>query len=298
VAGEATDIDISLIPSIGMPLLLSLVTIGAGIAIYRGLSTVRERIAGLLAAIGWGPDHGFDQAVAGTVRASFRLTRLVQNGRMDIYMTATFLVIGLALLLPMVIAGELPDWPTFTGLAFHEAVVLLIAVIGLGAVLYAKDRLYAIISLGIQGFAVALIFVLFGAPDLGFTQFMVETLSVVILALVMTRLKLTEDDHRPTREKALDISVAALCGVGLTLMLLSVVQLPFDASLSEFFATYSRSIAHGRNIVNVILVDFRGVDTLGEIAVVMCAGLAILAMIRVRFGKRVIHDGAASEGEA
>ena len=54
-----------------------------------------------------------------------------------------------------------------------------------------------------------------------------------------------------------------------------------------FFTEYSRAIAHGRNIVNVILVDFRGVDTLGEIAVVMAAGLAILALIRMRLGRRV-----------
>ena len=60
-----------------------------------------------------------------------------------------------------------------------------------------------------------------------------------------------------------------------------MTQLPFDAALSEFFSAHSRAIAHGRNIVNVIIVDFRGLDTLGEIAVVMIAGLAILALIRM-----------------
>ena len=69
--------------------------------------------------------------------------------------------------------------------------------IGLGAVLRANNRLTAIVSLGIQGFAVALLFMLLGAPDLSFTQFMIETLSVVILALVMTRLRLSPADHRP-----------------------------------------------------------------------------------------------------
>ena len=59
-------------------------------------------------------------------------------------------------------------------------------------------------------------------------------------------------------------------------------EIPFDARLSDFFAEHSRAIAHGRNIVNVIIVDFRGLDTLGEIAVVMVAGLAILALLRVR----------------
>jgi len=114
---------------------------------------------------------------------------------------------------------------------------------------------------------------------------MVETLSVVILALVMTRLRLSPADHRPLGQKTLDFSVASLCGAALGLLLLRITQVPFDPVLSEFFAANSRVIAHGRNIVNVIIVDFRGLDTLGEIAVVMIAGLAILALVRIRAGR-------------
>src|SRR5690606_2101622 len=132
----------------------------------------------------------------------------------------------------------------------------------------------------IQGFAVAMLFMLFGAADLSFTQFMVETLSVVILALVLTRLNLLPKDHRPLRQKTLDLTIATLCGGGLGLLLLRITQVPFDAGLSEFYAQYSRVIAHGRNVVNVVIVDFRGLDTLGEISVVMITGLAILALIR------------------
>ncbi|MBL0936207.1 MAG: putative monovalent cation/H+ antiporter subunit A [Rhizobiaceae bacterium] len=290
VAGEPLEIDISLIPSIGVPLLLSLVTVALGYVIYRMLGDVRERVAATLAAIGWGPDKGFDQAVRGIVRGAHGATGLIQNGRMETYMTLTFAVIAAAFLVPLVWAGEMPSFPQMPVLTLYEIVVIAIAVIGLGAVLFADDRLTAIVSLGIQGFAVALIFLLFGAPDLGFTQFMVETLSVVILALVITRLKLAKSDHRPTREKLVDVTVAVLCGLGLMLALLKVTELTFDPALSVFFTEYSRVIAHGRNIVNVILVDYRGVDTMGEIAVVMAAGLAILALVRVRLGRRVVHD--------
>jgi multicomponent Na+:H+ antiporter subunit A len=223
------------------------------------------------------------------VRGAHGATGLIQNGRMETYMTLTFGIIALAFLIPLVGAGEMPAFPQLPVLTLYEIVVLALAVIGLGAVLYADDRLTAIVSLGIQGFAVALIFLLFGAPDLGFTQFMVETLSVVILALVMTRLKLAKSDHRPTGEKALDVTVASLCGIGLMLALFKVTEISFDPTLSVFFTEYSRVIAHGRNIVNVILVDYRGVDTMGEIAVVMAAGLAILALVRVRLGRRVQH---------
>src|SRR5690606_4597539 len=143
--------------------------------------------------------------MAGLVRAAAAVTRLVQSGRMEIYMTATFAVIALALLVPPAVYGEwprLPVWPA--NVPFHELAVMVLAVVGIAAVLTASNRLTAIVALGIQGFCVAVLFLLFGAPDLAFTQFMIETLSVVILALVMTRLKLTPRDHRPLREKIPD----------------------------------------------------------------------------------------------
>lgn len=283
VAGRTVEITISLIPSLGLPLLLSVVTAAFGVFVLMRLDQARDAVARLLAAIGWGPDRGFDQAMRGLVRFSVAITGVVQNGRMDFYMAVTFVAVALAMLVPMVAYGELPQWPAFPDLTFYEWTILAIAVIGLGAIIQAKDRLTAIVCLGIQGFAVAVIFMLMGAPDLSFTQFMVETLSVVILALAMTRLRLTVADHRPLGEKVTDTAIAILCGGALGLYLLRVTQVPFDPTLSEFFQTYSYAIAHGRNIVNVILVDFRGIDTLGEIAVVMIAGLAILAMVRIRW---------------
>lgn len=295
VAGTQVHAHISLIPHIGLPLLLSGVTVAIGAAIYLGLARIRAMLAALLAAIGWGPDKGFDQAIVGTLRLSRAVTLVLQNGRMDRYMTVTFIVIAAALFLPPALFSEFPAWPAFPQLQFYEWVVILIAVIGLWSVLAAASRLTAIVSLGIQGFAVALLFVLMGAPDLSFTQFMVETLSVVILALVMTRLRLSPADHRPTGEKTVDALIAAACGLGFGLMLLRVTQGAFDDTLSRFFSDHSYVIAHGRNIVNVILVDFRGLDTLGEIAVVMIAGLAILALIRIRFSQSEPDEAAKAE---
>ncbi|WP_052161588.1 putative monovalent cation/H+ antiporter subunit A [Hoeflea sp. BAL378] len=283
VAGQAETVSISVIPHMGPALILSLVTVAFGIVAYLMHDRLRAGIAWLLAAIGWGPDRGFDQLISGLVRLSVAVTRLVQPGRLDIYMTVTFLMVALALIGPMAWYGEWPSMPVWPADAqFHELVVIAIAFIGLLAVIYARDRLTAIVSLGIQGFAVALIFMLFGAPDLSFTQFMVETLAVVILALVMTRLKLTSADHRPTGRKLVDLTVSLACGGGFMLYLLAVTQQPFNTALSDFFSAYSKVVAHGANVVNVIIVDFRGTDTLGEIAVVMVTGLAILSLIRIR----------------
>jgi len=271
-------------PSIhfNLPFALSVVTVTLGLLILWQLDRARMLIAALLKLIGWGPDQGFDQFVRTIIRLAAMVTRFIQPGRLEIYLTVTFIVVAAALLTPLLLLDEMPAWPGWPDLFFYEWALMIIAVIGLFAVIIARTRLVAIVSLGIQGFAVAMIFMIFGAPDLSFTQFMVETLSVVILALVMTRLKLAYQDHRSHLQMIKDGVIAIACGAGFMLLLLTVTQGVFDPRLSEFFAANSRVIAHGRNIVNVIIVDFRGLDTLGEIAVVMIAGLAILALIRVR----------------
>lgn len=287
VAGRPVVVEISLVPHIGVPLLLSVVTVALGVAIYLLLDRVRAGMTRLLEAIGPGPDIAFDHAIEGLVRFSCRVTRIVQSGRLETYVTLTFVVIALVLLVPPVVFGELPAMPRWPAdVQFHELAFFAIALVGLGAVLAAKNRLTAIVSLGIQGFAVAVIFLLFGAPDLSFTQFMVETLSVVILALVMTRLRLSPSDHRSWGQLIMDSIIAIACGLGFTLMLLKSTQSMFDTVLTDFFNTYSKVIAHGANVVNVIIVDFRGVDTLGEISVVMITGMAILALIRIRASVR------------
>ncbi|WP_029619188.1 putative monovalent cation/H+ antiporter subunit A [Pseudorhizobium marinum] len=283
VAGELRPVDITTIPHLGVPLLLSVVTVAFGVAVYLQIDRARAMMVRLLAAIGNGPDRGFDHVISGLVRLSVAVTRMVQPGRLEIYVTATFIFLALTLLVPPFVYGELPEVPAWpTDVLFHEWAIILLAVIGLFAVLRASDRLTAIVSLGIQGFAVAVIFLLFGAADLSFTQFMVETLSVVILALVMTRLRLSPRDHRPLGQMLFDATIAISCGLGFTLMLMKSTQGPFNAHLTEFFNAYSKVIAHGANVVNVIIVDFRGTDTLGEIGVVMITGLAVLALIRVR----------------
>jgi multicomponent Na+:H+ antiporter subunit A len=295
VTGHEADITISVVPHLGVAFYLSLVTVAAGIALYLVLDRLRDAMAAILTAIGWGPDTGFDQAIRGIVRLSVAVTGRIQTGKMEFYVLATFVLFALAVFVPMWAADEWPAVPEFPKLFFYEWAIVIIAVLGLFGVVWAKDRLTAIVSLGIQGFAVALIFILLGAPDLSFTQFMVETLSVVILALAMTRLRLSPQDHRSVPEFILDGTVALASGVALTFIFLGVLATDFDDTLTQFFNTYSVQIAHGRNIVNVILVDFRGIDTFGEIAVVMVSGLAILALIRI-LPKRSAAPTAEGEG--
>ncbi|WP_068317224.1 putative monovalent cation/H+ antiporter subunit A [Polycladidibacter hongkongensis] len=299
VSGEPVHGELHLIPAhINAALFLSLGTIALGITLYIYQDKARAFASKTLETIGWGPDKGFDQFINACVILASKLTRTVQTGSMVTYMRLTFSVLLLVLFVPMIATASWPSLIPSELPSVLESCILALALIGLYAVLTAKNRVTAMVSLGVSGFAVAVIYFLFGAPDLSFTQFMVETLSVVILALVMTRLNLHNKDSRGSAAKLFDAGLATLVGLGFTLALAGVTQQPFDASLSEFFTQFSRSIAHGRNIVNVILVDFRGFDTIGEISVVMVTGLCVLALIRVRSNYTPPADPEANKAEA
>jgi multicomponent Na+:H+ antiporter subunit A len=273
---------------------LSVLTWGLGYLVYRQAERIRTLLGRAERALGWTADHLFDAVMFGLIRLSGRVTRGLHHGRLELYMVVVFAALALALLVPTIVLGglnairigQMPD------VRLHEWGILALAVAGLVAVVLAPTRLIAILALGVQGAAVALVFLLFAAPDLAFTQLMVEILSVIILTLVMTRLRLDERDPRPLEDWTRDGVLALVCGGAVSLILLMVLSGPLDTAVSDFFAATSVPIAHGANIVNVILVDYRGFDTLGEIAVVMAAAMAVVALLRTR--KRV----AKQDGEA
>ena len=274
----------------------SLATWALAIAVYLGASRLRAQLRRTNAGVVFSFDAGFDGFMFGLIRFAGAVTRALHHGRLELYMVVLFAGLALALVAPLALMGGfgLPhdawgDWSAvlrWPDILSYEWLVIALAAGGLMALLFARNRLTAILSLGVQGIAVALIFLLYGAPDLGFTQFMVEILSVVILTLVMTRLRLDESDHRPFEDVARDGTIALLCGAGVSVLLLNVLAGPFSTYVSDLYLATSVPVAHGSNIVNVILVDYRGFDTLGEISVVMGAGIAILALLRRRAAKR------------
>ena len=293
ILGEPVSSHLALAFNPASPLLwLSIATWLLGYLAYRQVAAIRTLLRRLETSLGWTADTVFDAVMFGLIRFSGAVTRLLHHGRLEVYLVTVFAGLALALFVPLLaLRGydvllpitELGDWSaklSWPELQPYEWGVIALAVIGLGAVLLAPNRLVAIVALGIQGTAVALIFLQFGAPDLAFTQFMVEILSVVILALVMTRLRLDERDHRPLEDLARDGTLALVCGAGMSLLLMVVLSGTLDTRLSDLFTATSVPIAHGHNIVNVILVDYRGFDTLGEISVVMAAGIAIMALLR------------------
>ncbi|MBJ3785138.1 DUF4040 domain-containing protein [Devosia sp. MSA67] len=293
ILGRGVESHLTLALDLTSPLLwLSALTWALAILVYRQVDAIRTVLRRFDTALGWTADTVFDAVMFGLIRFSGAVTRFLHHGQLEFYLVLVFAALALALFGPMLAWGgldwimptaELGDWSqrfSLPALQFYEWGIIALAVLGLIAVLVAPTRLVAILSLGVQGTAVALIFLMFGAPDLAFTQLMVEILSVVILTFVMTRLRLDQRDHRRFEDWARDGTLAIICGLGVSLMLMLVLNGTLDTRLSEFFTATSVPIAHGHNIVNVILVDYRGFDTLGEIAVVMGAGMAVVTLLR------------------
>ncbi|MBM4461434.1 MAG: DUF4040 domain-containing protein, partial [Chloroflexi bacterium] len=142
-------------------------------------------------------------------------------------------------------------------------------------------RLTAVAALGVVGYGVALIYTLFGAPDLAMTQFAIETLTVFLFVLVLYRLPRFAN-FSGRRARIRDALVALTAGGLMTALVLVATAVPLTSRLSPFFAENAVPLARGRNIDNVILVDFRGLDTLGEITVLAVAAIGVYALLKLR----------------
>jgi multicomponent Na+:H+ antiporter subunit A len=144
----------------------------------------------------------------------------------------------------------------------------------------AKSIITAVLSLGVTGYGVALTFLFFGAPDLAMTQFSVETLTAIIFVLVFYHFR-GFGKLSPWPVRLRDSMLAILFGSAIAVVLVFVGASRTPMRLAAYFAREAVPRAHGHNIVNVILVDFRALDTLGEITVLGTAALGVLAVLRL-----------------
>jgi multicomponent Na+:H+ antiporter subunit A len=169
------------------------------------------------------------------------------------------------------------DWSVVP--TFYEVVLPLLAVVAALAIARAQSRLSAIISLGLVGSVVMLIYVFFSAPDLALTQFLVEVLTLVLLVFVFYRIPNHAYPKPPKHRSLKYLLISLVVGAwGFSMALLAAGE-PLAQSISAYFSL-NATAAHGGNIVNVILVDFRGFDTLGEISVMVVAALGGYALLR------------------
>ncbi|HTN99140.1 MAG TPA: hydrogen gas-evolving membrane-bound hydrogenase subunit E [Microthrixaceae bacterium] len=259
-------------------LILSMFTLAAGIGLFLArwpFGVVQARLAPPVSG-----ETVYEVIVREILHFARRLTGVVQSGSLPVYGAV---ILGTAAVAPTValLRGNWwPGWPDMVGRPGHVPIALML-VIGAVAATVARRRFSAVILLGVVGYAMAVLFAVQGAPDLALTQFGVETLFVVVFLLVMRQLPDRFDERPTVGGRALRLGVSAAVGVFVVLMALASAGSRTVEPVSRLMSKLAYPQGDGKNIVNVILVDIRGLDTLGEISVLVAAGIGIVALARV-----------------
>jgi multicomponent Na+:H+ antiporter subunit A len=270
---------------------MSLLTVALGGVAYWGYGRLHRGVRRVRSVPVWSPDWYYDAATAGAERLGTATDRYVHTDLLRTYAAWLFVGVSALALGGYVAAGAL--LPALGGIevAVPIVLVLLVAVVGAVAVVVAPSHVAGVLTLSILGFMVAVFYVLAAAPDLALTQLVVETLVLVIFLLVLDKLPAYYGDIDRGRAVR-DVLVAGTVGTTVFLTVMLATAGRPDDPIFRFFidrapvpaehGPYFTDFGGGGNIVNVILVDFRAFDTLGEISVVALAALSVLTMVAMR----------------
>ncbi len=280
------------------PLALSVLALVAGTTLYFWLA--RDRNLHEIAENPGAGKRGFEVGIAAVVAGARRLTAALQAGGAR---RTLLLACGVAIaagLVPWMIGTsplESVSRAPFEGVSPGPAAVWAIGVAGaLATVAFARERIVSLVAIGAVGLAVSVAFVWFSAPDLALTQLLVETATVLLMMLALRYLPAQSPREPDDRRKLRDVSIAAIAGVGIAAIAWAIMTRPFDQSIAGFFLERSLTEGGGTNAVNVILVDFRGFDTFGEMTVLLVAGLVIHALL-ARVGLPAVSGPPRASGE-
>ncbi|KKI89968.1 cation:proton antiporter [Bacillus sp. SA1-12] len=227
-------------------------------------------------------NKGYDRALYCLDKSSLGITKFYMTGFIRDYLVYIFtffiVILGTALIIKQGFSFSLEGTAP---VGIYETVLAAVMIIGTITVLFSKSRLTAIIALGSVGYTLSLFFVLFRAPDLALTQLCVETVSVALFLLCFYHLPEFKKKEKKLRFRMTNLIISLGVGTIVTLIALSANSQRVTETIASYFIENSYKLAGGKNMVNVILVDFRGFDTLFEITVLGIASLGIYGMIRV-----------------
>jgi multicomponent Na+:H+ antiporter subunit A len=267
----------------GLPLLFSAIAVAGGLALH----AARARLAPLAGRSPLDAQRAYEKTIAGVGRVAVGVTGRLQVGSLPAYL-ATILVAFV--LLPGVATVLAGAWPASAPL-YHELIQVPLAiavVIAALAVTRARRRFTAVLLVGVIGYGVGGLFIVEGAPDLALAQFLVETLSLVAFVFVLRRLPAHFTETRPPRRvrvpKALLGAVAGFAVAVFALVLSAARTEP--ATTSAELARLAPE-AGATNVISAILVDFRALDTVGEIGVLCVAASGVASLVlATRYDRR------------
>ncbi|MGV8895678.1 MAG: Na+/H+ antiporter subunit A [Rhodoglobus sp.] len=257
-------------------LAISAVTLVSGGVLFMA----RQRVAHIQKALGTGLSAAaaYNRSIRFIDRTAARTTSLTQRGSLPFYLgvilTVFTVTIGTTLVLNRTWTGELRLWDYPAQLAI--AVIMIVAAV---AATRAGKRFQAVVLVGVTGIGMSALFALQGAPDLALTQILVEVVTLVAFMLVLRRLPARLGHQHGTAHKGIRAVIGG--SVGLLMAVVAVVALGARTELpiSLEWAQLAFEEGHGRNIVNVALVDLRGWDTMGELSVIIAAATGVASLI-------------------
>jgi len=291
IAPDLGAVDVATSYPFGTALTAAEITLLVGLVLF----LIWDRLHRLLHRVHWldriGPEATYERALRGLTRIAAWQTRLIQSGRLTDYMRWTLaglLALGIGAGLAagsgssldraswrdLLLGAAVAEWPA-QGWAWSVAALLM--VVGAVASAMLRDRMALLMASGLIGYGSAVLFLFAGAPDLAFTQFAVETALVVVAAALLPRYGAAP--HLSGESRLGNALLAVAGGASVFVLLAWLSALPLDPRLADWFGATSLTEARGRNVVNVIIVDFRALDTLGEIAVVAFSLLAALPVL-------------------
>ena len=288
---KAIDITLWHLVKPGVPLLLSCITIAGGVSVYlfrRKFWSVSESV--LTSIRPFGAEAMYERIFNGVVSLSKWQTKKLQTGRLHDYVFV--IAATTAALVLWSLFSFTSSLPVIDLAEFDWGIGLLVLLMSIASVMAVLSKRYFLIlgALGTVGFGIALIFAYYGAPDLAITQLMVEALTVVLFMFVIYGLPpIRQYSTRLTMGR--DFILSAVFGLMIAFLVWMAVDLSFGSPISETLAAMSYPEAKGKNIVNVILVDFRALDTFGEITVVASAALGIAALMGSRVRRILKKEG-------
>ena len=260
---------------LNIPLLMSAVGLVAGVGLYFGIRRLIDLYGVSYDSRG---RRFYEWKLHEVARLAGRVTSAIENGSLQRFLLLVVLAalaLGAAPFLSASLsAGASQPMPPLGWLVWGVGVAATLA-----TVLLHRNRLVALLVMGAVGLAVSLCFVLLSAPDLALTQLLVEVVTIALMLLALNYLPAESPEEPSKLRRWRDAAIALAAGGGVAALVYSAITRPLDTVSSEILAL-SLPEGGGTNVVNVILVDFRGFDTLGEIAVFGIAGLVVHALLR------------------
>ncbi|MBK5223571.1 MAG: DUF4040 domain-containing protein [Acidimicrobiia bacterium] len=270
-------------PGFTLPLLLSAVALMGGLALF----ALRRPVAALQrkVAVDNGADDAFFALYNATLRAAARITRIVQPGSLSFYLSAVLITFAVVPAIVMMGDWEVPDGAVWAESPFQAVIGVIVTVGAVGATL-TRRRFAAVLTLGTVGYGVAMLFVVQGAPDLALTQFLIETVVLVLFLMVLRRLPERFAPRRTSSLRAAHALVALGVGAFVFAMALASLAARTERPLGHEMSEVAYAEGGGRNAVNVILADIRAFDTMGEIVVIAVAAIGTAALVRAGRARR------------